>query len=211
MKKLFNIIPKYTYIPLFLAILTNTLVYNVSKIFTNSLKHYDLSIFIDNYIPFISIFIVIYVLSYIQWLIGYIVIAKGNKEKYFKVIIGDIIAKLICLMFFIILPSYIIRPEIINTDIFNSLTNFIYKMDEPVNLFPSIHCLESYIVFRGCLNLKVPKSYKISMGIFTVLVCLSTVFVKQHVFIDIIGGILVAEIGLQIGKKINLFKVKQEV
>ena len=40
--------------------------------------------------------------------------------------------------------------------------------------------------------------------ILSILICMSTVFVKQHVFVDIIGGIVVAEIGLFLSKKFNL-------
>ena len=40
--------------------------------------------------------------------------------------------------------------------------------------------------------------------VLAILICMSTVFVKQHVFVDIIGGIVVAEIGLFLSKKFNL-------
>ena len=35
---------------------------------------------------------------------------------------------------------------------------------------------------------------------FSLLVCASTVLVKQHVFVDILGGIAVAEIGLLLSR-----------
>ena len=40
--------------------------------------------------------------------------------------------------------------------------------------------------------------------VLAILICMSTVFVKQHVFVDIIGGIVVAEIGLFLSKTFNL-------
>lgn len=40
--------------------------------------------------------------------------------------------------------------------------------------------------------------------VLAILICMSTVFVKQHVFVDIIGGIVVAEIGLFLSKKFSL-------
>ena len=58
---------------------------------------------------------------------------------------------------------------------------------------------------------KVPKGYKIGMFIFTLLVCMSTVFVKQHVFIDIIGGILVVEFGLFLTSKFHLGKIWNKI
>ncbi len=206
MKKIFKVVPNYAWLPLFLAIVVNCLVYNGSKVITDHLEHYDFSIFLDGWLPFLNVFIVIYILAYLQWGIGYIVISRESKEMCHFIVVTDVLAKMICLFFFLVVPTYIVRPTITSNDFFSFLTQFIYKMDDPVNLFPSIHCLESYMVFRGCLNLNVSKRYKIGMGLFTVLVCLSTVFVKQHVVVDIIGGICIAEFSYQIVKRFKWFK-----
>ena len=206
MKKFFKVVPKYACIPLLLAIVVNSLVYNGSKVITNHLEHYDFSIFLDDWLPFLNVFIVIYILAYLHWGIGYIVISRESKEKCHFIVAADVLAKIICLFFFLVVPTYIVLPTITSNDFFSVLTQFIYKMDDPVNLFPSIHCLESYMVFRGSLNLNVSKSYKIGMGLFMILVCLSTVFVKQHVVVDIVGGICIAEISYQIVKRFKWFK-----
>ncbi len=204
MKKLKSIIPKYAYIPLLVAVLLNTLVYNGSKLITNPLFHYDFSTLIDSFIPFCSIFILVYILAYVQWIVGYIVISREDKETCYYYMSAEGIAKLFCLFFFFIIPTTIVRPDILGNGILDTLTKFIYSMDEPVNLFPSIHCLESWMCFRGSMHLKsVSKTYKWVMFVFSILVCLSTVFVKQHVFVDIIGGILVVELGLYLAKKWN--------
>lgn len=51
---------------------------------------------------------------------------------------------------------------------------------------------------------KVHPMYSKVWFVLAILICMSTVFVKQHVFVDIIGGIVVAEIGLFLSKKFNL-------
>ncbi|CCY70604.1 uncharacterized protein BN508_01112 [Eubacterium sp. CAG:161] len=87
------------------------------------------------------------------------------------------------------------------------MTNLIYTLDSPDNLFPSIHCLESWVCFRGAMRCKkVGKVYKVIMLILALLVFASTVMVKQHVFVDIIGAILVVEIGLALAKRLNIYK-----
>ncbi len=197
-----RIIPKYAYIPLLCAVLLNTIVYNGSKLISNHLHHFDFSIIIDAYIPFCSLFILIYILAYLHWIIGYIIISRENSYTCYSILSAEIIAKFICLFFFLVLPTTIVRPEVSSDGILSFFTRFIYAMDEPVNLFPSIHCLESWMVFRGSIHLKkVSKSYKWVMFVCAVLVCMSTVFVKQHVFVDIIGGILAVEISLFIVHK----------
>lgn len=204
-RKINQIIPRYAYFPLLAMVIMNIVVYNGSKIFTNSFYHYNASIFIDQYIPFVPFFISFYILAYVQWIIGYIVIAREDKKTCFQFCTAELIAKLLCLFFFFVFPTTIVRPEVTGSGINEILTRFIYSADAPVNLFPSIHCLESWMCFRGALHLKkVSKKYKFGMFVFTIFVCLSTVFVKQHVFLDIIGGILVVEVGIFLTKKFHL-------
>ena len=47
----------------------------------------------------------------------------------------------------------------------------------------------------------------IATGVFTVLVCLSTLLVKQHVFADVIGGIFFGELSFVLGQKLPLWKI----
>ena len=94
-------------------------------------------------------------------------------------------------------PTTNVRPEITGTALSDEVTRFLYSVDQPVNLFPSIHCLESWICFRGSLKLeKVPHWYRPVSFVFTLLVFASTVLLKQHVVVDIAGGVLFVEIGL---------------
>ena len=89
---------------------------------------------------------------------------------------------------------------------------FTYQMDVPTNCFPSMHCLLAYIVFRQsfyCDNVK--PWMKALAGVITVLVCLSTVFVKQHVVLDIIGGLFCGELAMQWGMRSNVWKVFYKV
>lgn len=211
-KKLLNIIPSYAYFPLVMAVLLNFLVYNGSNILVGHLPHYNFTLKIDEMIPFIPEFISIYLLAFISWIIGYIIIARESEEVCFHYLSAEMIAKLICFVFFLILPSTIVRPEIIGNGVLASLAKLVYFVDEPVTLFPSIHCLESWMCFRGSIHLKkVPSWYKYVMFISAILVFLSTVFVKQHVFIDIIGGILVVEISLWLARKFNTAKILRKI
>ena len=203
-----KIIPKYARIPLLAILIFNLAVYYGAGLIVNSMdNHMDISLSIDSYIPFVPAFIVIYVLAYAQWVIGYVVISHSDIEHCYKVASAEIIAKAMCLACFIIIPTTIVRPEVTGGGFFGFATSFIYSADAPINLFPSIHCLESWVVFRCCLKMKLPKCYKIGMGIFTALVFASVVLVKQHVFIDIPAGILVFEIGYLITRLTKIDKL----
>ena len=70
-----------------------------------------------------------------------------------------------------------------------------------MTLCPSIHCLDSWLSWRFLVQCKkVPLWYKWVNFVFSLLVCLSTVLVKQHVIVDIFAGIAVAELGLLLSR-----------
>ncbi len=203
MKNWKDILPKYAVLPLLFILATNTFVYFGTRLFTTNLVHHSMKMALDDYIPFVPFFISFYILAYVQWIVGYVVIARESKEHCYKFLLGEFIAKLICLGFFVFYPTMIVRPEITGHGIWESLTQIIYDMDAPNNLFPSIHCLESWVCFRGSVKLlKTPGWYSSLMLISSVLVFLSTVLVKQHVVIDIFGAIAAVEIGLAISNVI---------
>ena len=208
LNRIYKILPKYAIIPIVASLLLNMIIYFGSRLFTTQMYHYDFSIVVDGYIPFVSEWVIIYVLAYIAWGVGFVVIGRENREVCYSVMAAEQVAKLICLACFVIIPSTIVRPEITGTGFCEWLSRLVYNMDSPDNLFPSIHCLESWICFRGAMKCKkVGNTYKIFMFVAAVLVFASTVFVKQHVFVDILGGIAVVEIGLFVSKRFRLSRI----
>lgn len=201
MKKIRDLLPSYSVLPLFLMLLVNFFAYYVSKILISGREKYDFGIFIDDRIPLIAPFIVIYLLAYVQWVIGYIVVVRENERTCSRAASANIIAKTLCFLIFVIVPTEIERQAVSGTDIFSNLVKFIYFMDTPINLFPSIHCMESYAIIRFTLPLKtVGKTYKAVMCVFSVLVFLSVLFTRQHFIVDIPAGILALEIGILISR-----------
>lgn len=208
MNKIYKILPKYAIIPTVASLVLNVLVYFGSRIITTGMHHYDFSIFIDDYIPFVSGWMIIYVLAYVAWVVGFIVIGRESREVCYEVLAAEQVAKVLCLVCFLIIPSTIVRPEITGNGFCEWLSRLIYSMDNPDNLFPSIHCLENWICFRGAMKCKkVGNDYKVFMFIAALLVFASTLLVKQHVFVDVLGGIAVVEIGLFVSKKFRLSRI----
>ena len=73
-------------------------------------------------------------------------------------------------------------------------------MDSPTNLFPSIHCLVSWLCAIGLRGAKVSNWYKVFSYTFAIAVCVSTQLTKQHYIVDVFGGIALAEISLLLGE-----------
>lgn len=172
--------------------------YGTRPFIQNSIK-YDLTTSLDKLIPLRTEWIIIYVLAYLQWAIGFIVAARERKSICYKFFSAEMLAKFICLICFLVIPVTIQRPEITGDAPWDYLTRLIYTIDAPESLCPSIHCLESYACFRGALlSEKMPKWYAWATGGFALLVFASTVLVKQHFIIDVFAGIIVTEICFQI-------------
>ncbi len=200
-EKFFKIVPRYSLIPEILIFVLNSAVYWGTKLLNHNWFHYDLTLPIDEAIPIVPFFIFFYVIAYVQWVVGYIVIGRESEEVCYRVLSGQHISKFICAVFFLAMPTMIARVPYEGTGFYAWTTEMLYKSDTPTNLFPSIHCLESWLCLRCSINLKKPPAwYKYVMLFITVGVFASVVFVKQHFFIDIIGGILVGELGLLISR-----------
>ena len=195
LKSISKWIPKYGLLSLIACFIVNIFVYSGAHQVMKNAYHYDLTSNFDLKIPFVKEWIVIYITCYVFWTINYLLISREGKEKWFRFATADLIAKLICGAFFIILPTTNIRPSVPGNDLFSWLVRFIYQMDPPTNLFPSIHCLVSWFCFIGIRkSKKIPLWYKVFSCIFAILVCVSTQLTKQHYLIDIAGGVLIASI-----------------
>lgn len=207
-----TLIPKYARFPLLAALFLNCTVFWPTRPLTAGAVHYDLSIGLDSAVPFVPAFIVVYVLAFVQWVMGYIVICRESEERCYRVLSGEMLTKLVCGLFFLLLPTSMVRPEVTGTDIFSRMTALIYALDTPVNLFPSIHCVESWICFRGTLGCKsIRRWYKTLMLVFTLLVFASVLLVKQHLAADVLGGLVLAELGQLLAPVLHLDRLLERV
>ena len=185
-------------------------VYYGNRLISDGLYHHNIMLPIDEKIPLVPAFILIYVLGFPFWLWNGILVAREDKETCSQVLLAVMLAKLACGIIYIFYPTTMIRPEVTGTDFCSSLVKLIYSVDKPYNLMPSIHCMDSWFCWRGISGCKkVPDWYKKFSLILAVLICLSTLLVRQHVIIDVPTGILMAEAGLFVTKRIFLSKNKR--
>ena len=201
-KKLFNrAIPQWARRPLLCVVVFNVLVYYIPKMLEPYRSLHFVSTRLDQMIPRVPFFVLIYVLAYVQWAVGLIVIGRDSPEHCRRVLSGDLISMALVLAFFLIWPTTMNRPPISGRDIFSRLLAWIYAADTPTNLFPSPHCLQSWLCFRGAIGLRrMPKAYTWAQLIFALLVFASVLFTKQHIWPDILGGVAFAELGQLLGR-----------
>ena len=180
----------------------NLLVYYPAQLFGTVGTPRDLSIGIDSAFSFDARWVFIYAIAFIFWIISYA--ALSNHEGWTDIVAGEMIAKIFCIFFFIFLPTTVARPQVAPGTLYETALSILYTVDKPLNLFPSIHCYDSWICGR-CLmtDRKMPMAVRILAPVLSVLIFISVLKTRQHVFIDIIGGIALAELGLYLSRKYN--------
>lgn len=179
----------------FFAVLWNQVVYYGGHTLAKNLTHQNLEIGIDGLIPFVPWTLLIYVGCYIFWSVNYTICAMAEKYEAYRLFCADFISKTICFFFFVFLPTTNVRPEILGNTFWEIGMKLLYQMDAPTNLLPSIHCLVSWFSFIGIKkNKNVSMVYKLFSLLMAIAVCVSTLTTKQHVIVDVIAGILLAEI-----------------
>ena len=194
-KKTGRILPVYGWLPLAAALLLNTAVYNGSRFITGGLYHYNLETAPDRAIPLVPWTVLIYFGCYLFWLVNYVLCIRQGREEAYRFLGADFLAKCICLLFFLFLPTTNVRPEITGTTVWDDLMRILYRLDAADNLFPSIHCLTSWMCYIGIRGRKnVPFWYRACSCVMAVAVFVSTLTTKQHVLADVAGGVLLAEL-----------------
>lgn len=205
--KLKAFIPYYVMIPYLLCWLWNLIIYNGTKLINRNFTHYDLTTSFDEKVPLIPVFMLIYFGCFIFWVIFDIMCMRTSKDFCAKYFSFEIISRLICGIIFIILPTYNVRPAVNENGFFDTFLLFLYKIDTPDNLFPSVHCLISWNCFVGMRNLRQYKPvYKYLCLLSALLVFASTLFTRQHVIADIIGAVIVSEVSWLIVSRTNVDK-----
>jgi len=163
----------------------------------------NLEIGLDTYIPLIPEFAVIYLL-YIPMIIFVFAFYWNDYKAYRSMSLMLIAVISIAIMIYSVFQTEVLRPIIASTDFFTRLTNTIYKYDMPNNTFPSLH-----VALTSTISAFVyEKNANFGMVLIplTFLIILSTMFIKQHVFLDIIGGLMLAFV---IFKNKKIFDIKE--
>ena len=195
-----KVIPVYAIFPLCMTGLMNLLCYNGAKLMQllfrfeamNMTTSWDLAL---GFHPEWSL---VYLAAYFFWFYQYTAVARESPRMACRLAAADATGKIICFLFFLFLPTTNVRPDVSGPGFFNFVMRVIYFCDTPTNLFPSVHCFIAWLGTRylfECRNLRHKALTCTLCTIGSVLIFFSTIFTCQHVFVDVIAGVAVAEIG----------------
>ena len=212
LKKITGIVPAYGFFPLVFSFVFNCLVYSGSRAVAGSWYHHNIESNLDLRLPFLPQFLIIYFGCYIFWAANYILAERQDREEVYRFFTADFISRCVCLVIFLAYPTTNTRPVIEGSGFWDLLAGWLYSIDAADNLFPSIHCLVSWFCFLAVKGQKkIPIWYKAVSFILAVLVFLSTLFTKQHVIVDVAGGIFLAQGCFWIGKHTEIWHIYEHI
>ena len=147
---------------------------------------------LDDMIPFWEGFLIPYVLWYLLVAGSLLYFALYNVDSFRKLQTYIIITQVIAMAVYIAFPNrQDLRPAEFPRD--NLLTQgvaLLYAFDTNTNVCPSLHVAYSIGIFSVWAKEKgVPVLLKSAIGVFVVLVCLSTMFIKQHSAVDFFAAL----------------------
>lgn len=147
---------------------------------------------LDDIIKFNEYFVIPYVFWYILIVISLGWFALYNIEGFKNLSKYIIITQAVAMICYIIYPTrQDLRPEVFeNENFFTWVLSLIYSFDTNTGVCPSLHCAYSFGIASVWLKEKQAWTWwKIFVFIAVVLICLSTMFVKQHSAVDVIAAI----------------------
>lgn len=163
----------------------------LEKVVTHDYKLVQTSL--DKAIPFVEIFIIPYLFWFVFMVVTVLYFFFKDKNEFYRLILFLVIGMTLFLIISTLWPNgQALRPAYFERDnIFVDMVKQLYSTDTPTNVFPSIHVyntLGCYIAVKTSRHLKQIRWVQTTTFIITVLIILSTMFLKQHSFLDAVGA-----------------------
>ena len=147
---------------------------------------------LDDWIPFVRQFVLIYVLWYPLMLGTALYLLLRDRRAFVRYARSVVIALTACMLIFLIFPSgQNLRPaEVPGNDLTAWMLRAIYAADTNTNVFPSMHVVGTLAAVIAIFDSwSSPGCAKWGVAALGVLINASTVLIKQHSLLDILAGI----------------------
>lgn len=156
---------------------------------------------LDDLIPFCEWFVI----PYLGWMVSLLFLSLytlaydiGAFKHFMQNLIMTTVIAEIC---YLIWPNQqLLRPDLSALGRSNPLTfmvHIIYTVDSNTNVCPSLHCIGAFAVFFCAASTPRfrTRGWMIFFAVFALMICASTVFIKQHSILDFFAAIPVVIIG----------------
>ncbi len=151
---------------------------------------------LDDKIPFCEYFIVPYVIwyLYVAGTLMYFGFQTKKTREYNCFVTNMALGMIVFVAVSFIYPNgQNLRPELTVDNPFKWAVNFLYTIDTSTNILPSLHVFASVACDMAlCMdsNFKKHSSWKLASHTISLLIILSTMFLKQHSVIDVVAALI---------------------
>lgn len=160
----------------------------------NKSPAYILHAKLDEAFPFVKEYVIPYVFWYF-YVFGALVWFFITDETRFSRLANFLTYGLIiaCIAYTLYPNGQNMRPAALGGDIFSSMVAWLYAHDTPANSAPSLHVIFSVAVHAEVMKSQVLSKFGKGMSLVAcVLICLSTLYIKQHSVICLVTGLAVS-------------------
>jgi len=154
--------------------------------------------FLDDLLPFNEYFLIFYTGWYLLVFGSVAYYLMYDVKRFRELDLYIFVTQMVAMFFYIVLPSrQDLRPAAFpRENFFTWVMGLIYTFDTDTGVCPSLHVAYSWAIFNVMVkDQHLARWFKVFLGLFAVMVCLSTAFVKQHSFLDIFAAIPVVLLG----------------
>ncbi len=155
-------------------------------------KCYPVHCALDDIIPFCEYFVIPYVFWYALIVISLLYFAFYNVDSFKKLQTYIIITQVVAMIVYITFPTrQDLRPaEFARDNIFTDMVSYLYSFDTSTGVCPSLHVAYSMGIASTWVKEKgVSKWWKAFVVFAVIMICLSTMFIKQHSAVDFFAAL----------------------
>jgi membrane-associated phospholipid phosphatase len=139
-------------------------------------------------IPFIAAAYPLYASVYLEVLLPLLV--ARTRRAFLRTQLAVGLASLMAFAVFLAAPMAYPRPTLGLDSAFEAMLSAAWTVDGPRNTFPSLHVAIALLLYLGMRG-EVPR-WRVPLLLLALGVCISTVLVKQHFIVDVLGGAVLA-------------------
>lgn len=179
--------PEFSHLKLLSAWIFYFLAYFITENFIPAESCHVIHCRIDDLIPFCEWFVIAYVGWYFLVAGSLLYFALYNVDSFKKLMKFIIVTQIVATAIYIIYPSrQDLRPDTFqNNNILTRLVGLLYAADTSTNVCPSLHVGYSLALLSVWMKEKQAAWWwKGLVIVFVILICLSTMFIKQHSAVD---------------------------
>ena len=162
--------------------------------------YYVVEMAVDRKIPFLEGFVVPYFSWFVYVAFWCVILYYCDRESYDRASTYLMIGMTIFLLVSAFLPTrqnlrLTVMPR---NNVFTRMVEALWRADTPTNVSPSIHVFNTAALLLTVMKSASPvlkrTAVRIADLVWSVLICLSTMFIKQHSLFDVIMAILMVAV-----------------